>query len=396
LRKTLTDKGVLALRPKPTRYHFPDPELTGHYVRVLPSGTKTFTVVARGPDGQVWHTVGGTDLLKIEQSRDLAREAIKRIKVGLTPEEPPPEQPDSFKAVAQNWIKRYAKKEQLRTLPEIERCLKVYVYPEWADRPFPEIKRSDFSKLLDAIEDERGTRMAEIVRGHVRAIGNWEAGRSGDYVSPFNARGKRSSSGTKRERFLDDDELRAVWKEANRSGSFGALIKTLLLTGQRRGAVLSMKWDAISDDGTWTIAAEAREKINAGSLKLPPQVLQIINAQPRLASNDHVFAASRGNGPMNGFSRAKVSFDKKCGVEGWTLHDLRRCARTLLARCDVRPDIAEVTLGHVIAGIEGRYNVHDYSTEKAVALAKLAALVDAIVDPDRRGNVVPMQKGKRQ
>ena len=80
---------------------------------------------------------------------------------------------------------------------------------------------------------------------------------------------------------------------------------------------------------------------------------------------------------MNGFSRAKVAFDKACGVKDWTLHDLRRCARSLLARCDVRPDIAEVTLGHVVAGIEGRYNVHKYDNEKAVALAKLAALVDA-------------------
>ena len=99
---------------------------------------------------------------------------------------------------------------------------------------------------------------------------------------------------------------------------------------------------------------------------------------------------------MNGFSRAKVSFDKKCGVEGWTLHDLRRCARTLLARCDVRPDIAEVTLGHVIAGIEGRYNVHDYSDEKAVALAKLAALIDSIVGPPTRDNVLLLSKKKRR
>ena len=104
-------------------------------------------------------------------------------------------------------------------------------------------------------------------------------------MSPFNARGQRRSSGAKRSRILDDDELREVWKEADSSGSFGALIKTLLLTGQRRGAVLWMRWDDISADGVWTIASEAREKINAGSLKLPAQVLQIINAQPRLASN---------------------------------------------------------------------------------------------------------------
>ncbi len=48
-----------------------------------------------------------------------------------------------------------------------------------------------------------------------------------------------------RSRVLDDSELRAVWKQAGGGGTFGALIKMLLLTGQRRGAVLGMRWKLI-------------------------------------------------------------------------------------------------------------------------------------------------------
>ena len=44
-------------------------------------------------------------------------------------------------------------------------------------------------------------------------------------------------------------------------------------------------------DGTvWTIPTEAREKGNAGVLVLPEIALEIINAQPRFASNPYVFA----------------------------------------------------------------------------------------------------------
>ena len=44
----------------------PDPELSGHYVRVRPSGTKTFVVVARSPSGrQVWHTIGATSIYSV-------------------------------------------------------------------------------------------------------------------------------------------------------------------------------------------------------------------------------------------------------------------------------------------------------------------------------------------
>ena len=70
MRKTLTDKGVAALKPRPQRYAYPDPECRGHYVRVQPSGVKTYVTVARNPYGkQVWHTIGSADVMGIEDAR---------------------------------------------------------------------------------------------------------------------------------------------------------------------------------------------------------------------------------------------------------------------------------------------------------------------------------------
>jgi len=48
MRKTLSDKGVAALNPRAARYALPDPELRGHYVRVQPSGAKSFVVRSSG------------------------------------------------------------------------------------------------------------------------------------------------------------------------------------------------------------------------------------------------------------------------------------------------------------------------------------------------------------
>ena len=45
-RRNLSDACVAALKPKATRYTFPDPALPGHYVRVQPSGAKSFVAVA--------------------------------------------------------------------------------------------------------------------------------------------------------------------------------------------------------------------------------------------------------------------------------------------------------------------------------------------------------------
>lgn len=377
----MTDKMVAALPKKRKRYTVSDPEQRGHYVRVPPSGPNVYAVVARNRyKKQVWHTVGSADVMGIDEARELSRSAIKRIKAGLPPVEAPPTPPDAFKIVAEDWLKRYVAKEKLRTQAEIQRCLGKYIYPHWADRDFTGIKRSDVSGLLDYVEDEHGSRQADVVLGIVRSIANWFTTRNDDYVSPV-VPGMGRDNADARARILDDDELRAVWKQAEANGSFGALIRTLLLTGQRRGAVLRMRWDDIDADGVWEIPIEEREKGNAGALKLPALALDIIKAQPKLHGNPYVFAASRGDGPLNGFSRAKVAFDKRCGVTGWTLHDLRRTSRSLMSRAEVRPDIAERVLGHAIGGVKGVYDRYKYFPQKSDALLRLASLIDTIINP---------------
>ena len=153
-----------------------------------------------------------------------------------------------------------------------------------------------------------------------------------------------------RSRILDDNEIKAVWRTAEANGTFGAFIRLCLLTGQRREKILAMKWEDISD-GVWTIQRVAREKGTAGSLQLPTAALAIINMQPRYASNPYVFA-TKGDFYIQGVSRSKSVFDKKAGVTNWTIHDLRRTARSLMSRAGVRPDIAERVLGHAIRGVE--------------------------------------------
>jgi integrase len=224
---------------------------------------------------------------------------------------------------------------------------------------------------------------------------NWYATRHDDYASPL-VRGMRRWNPTEnaRDRILDDNELKAVWQVAESNGTFGALVRLALLTASRRDKLGSMKWADVSEDGVWSIpAASSREKGTAGELKLPPPAIEIIHAQPKLGDNPFVFAG-RDNSHFSGYSKCKTAFDAKLPADmpGWTLHDLRRTARSLMSRAGVRPDIAERVLGHKQQGVQGTYDRHGYHDEKADALAKLAALIDGIVHP--RENVVVMT-GKR-
>ena len=332
---------------------------------------------------QVWLTLGATDVLSIAEAREQAREVIKRLKSGKRAVEPVPPPPQSFAEVAWDWVARHLIKNGVRTRVEIERCLRRYILPRLGDREFVSVGRADISRLLDHLEDAHGSRQADVCLGIIRSVTSWFATRDDTYRSPV-VPGMRRHGNQARTRTLDDSELQLIWRAAEQAGAFGSFIRFALLTGQRRGVILRMRWADLSPDGVWTIALSAREKGNAGSLKLPQAALDIINAMPRI--NAYVFAG-RSNSHCTSWGHAKRDFDKQVPLPQWCVHDLRRTARSLLSRAEVQPHIAEKLLGHVVGGVEQTYDRHKFTVEKGDALARLASLIESIVTPPS-GNVV--------
>ncbi|MCZ6607700.1 MAG: tyrosine-type recombinase/integrase, partial [Alphaproteobacteria bacterium] len=343
----------------------------GLYVRVTPKGFKSFVAVARDRHGkQVWHTVGGMELyiaIAIEQGR----EVIRRIKAGLAPVELPGDRPQTVAEVAAEYFSGHVlnKRRVLRTAPELKRLLDRFILPRWGKRPFSDLGRGDVARALDTIERDNGAHQADQVLRLIRGLMIWYAGRNDKYLIPLIPRMNRvkEKKDRERDRVLDHDEIRAVWTAAEDAGPFGGFIQLLLLTGQRRAKVAAMRWSDI-EDGTWNIATEDREKGNAETLVLPPLALAIIDRQHRIVGNEYVFAG-RGAGHFKGYSTRKRDLDVKVGdIPAWRFHDLRRTCRSLLAETGVDRHVAERVLGHVLAGVEGVYDRHDYKEEKAAAL----------------------------
>jgi integrase len=286
--------------------------------------------------------------------------------------------------IADKWLKRHVEGKKLRSEFEIKRLLNQHVLPKWKNTPFLEIRRRQVNDLLDHIEDHHGLSSASSVLAVIRGIVNWYQSREEDYRSPI-VRGMRAEKLKARDRILNDDEIRALWNAAE--GSYGGIIKLALLTAQRKDKITTMKWDDVADD-TWTIATEPREKGNPGQLRLPQIALDIIAGQPRIAGNPYVFASGTKK-HFNSWSQRKDEIQAKlpANMAPWTVHDLRRTARSLMARAGVQDNVAERVLGHAIPGIHGVYNRHGYADEKAEALKRLAALIASILNPPQH-NVI--------
>ena len=71
-------------------------------------------------------------------------------------------------------------------------------------------------------------------------------------------------------------------------------------------------------------------------------------------------------------------------LKPWQHRDLRRTARTMMARMGVDSKIGEHALGHALPGVEGIYDRHHYLTEKREAFEKLAEYCRAHRQPAGR------------
>jgi integrase len=162
---------------------------------------------------------------------------------------------------------------------------------------------------------------------------------------------------------------------------FASLVRFIVLTATRRGEAGGAKRSEIVG-AEWTIPASRYKTKHDHVVPLSSAARATIPA-----GSDWLFTLN-GVAPIGGYSQAKAQLDAASGVTGWTLHDLRRTARSLMSRAGVPSDHAERCLGHVIGGVRGTYDRHEYYDEKAKAFEALAAQIDRIVRPQE--NVVEM------
>jgi integrase len=376
----------------------------GFGVRVTAAGARAFILNYRLKGREYRFTIGASpDWSALKAVRE-ARALRQRIDRGENPldDRKPEIEGKTVGDVLDDFIERYAK-VKLRRWKEVESAFARLVKPVVGKRGVYELRRSDVAEMLDKIEDGSGPVAADRTRAYFRKALSWYGERDDRFILGASiVRVERRAAGTTRSRILSDDELRIIWPVLGESGTFGALLKCLLLTAARRIEIAGMARSEIDKDGIWEIPAERYKTKRPHALPVSKVTLALIEQQPE---GEYVFP-SRDGTPFSGFARRKAMLDKgiKAAMRAaakpgekvkplphWTLHDLRRTARTLMARAGVRPDISERVLGHVIQGVAAVYDRHDYEAEKRDALEKLAGLVERIVNPPP-ANVVPMRR----
>jgi integrase len=365
----LTDITVRSLKPPPPGRNITyfDDQTPGFGIRISYSGRKTW-IVMRGKER-------GRTRLGYYPDLSLAA-ARNRAKALLLEQRPPPTL--NFEDALNLFLSVHcAQKNKPRTAAETERLLRRHFMALKA-RQLSDISHHHIMTVLDGLLGTPSE--ANHAFTAIRTFFRFAVRRRLTAHSPVDGL-QLPSRVVARERVLTDDELVRVWNAAAQIGyPFGRIVQLLILTGQRRGEIASLRWEWI-DGVTITLPKEVVKNNRTHTFPVGTLASQIIQNIPRLA--DLLFPA-RGNDsvPFGGWSKAKPRLDNLSGVAGYTLHDCRRTFAVGLQRCGVRVDVIETILNHrsgVFRGIVGVYQRHDFMDEMRAAIAlweeRLASLL---------------------
>ena len=405
MRSKLTPAFAAKVRTAPgaSRTTYWDASIPGFGLMVTANGHRSYVVQYRaGGRSRRMHLKQG---LTLRAARKEAKAILGAVAKGGDPlnerRKAKRAESDTLRAIVEEYLTREG--SRLRSIGERRAALERHVLPKLGSRQIGSITRTDIVRLLDSIADKSGAPMADHVLAYLRRVMTWHASRSDDFRSPI-VRGmaRTRPSQRRRQRVLSDEEISAVWRAAEASPSaFGYLVQFLLLTATRRTEAAAMRRSEVVGK-EWIIPQERYKTGLELVIPLSPAAQGLLAAVPKIGKSGFVFTTD-GKRPLGGFSKFKRAFDTKVLAElrkedsdaelpRWTLHDLRRTARSLMSRAGVPSDHAERCLGHVLPGVRGTYDRHEYLPEKRRAFEALASLIAGIVSP--ADSVVALSDGR--
>jgi integrase len=393
-RRILNDTSIRSLKPPATgRVDYFDDATPGLSLRVTSNDVRTWTVFYRDKNGrQKRLTLGRYPAVKLVDARELAREAQRKVAHGGDPvvEKRAARDVLTFGELAKEYIDSHAKPNK-RSWQEDERQLNASLLPKWKTRPAGEISAEDLLAVLNAKVKAGAPVAANRLRALVSRI--FTFGAEQRLVAPATNPVKKPTKEMTRDRVLTDDEIRRVWDACATQNSYVcAWFRLRLVTAQRGGELLQMRWQDIDPRSHfWTIPPEFVKNAQGHRVYLNTTAREIVNGVPRAERAVWVFPKSfMGDYKHVGrrlaqSTRANIIAEPKANgkerdradIRG---HDLRRTAASLMASGGVPRFVISRILNHSEEkNITSVYDRYSYDTEKRAAMEFWSRQLSAIL-----------------
>jgi integrase len=372
-----------------------DDDIPGFGLRIREGGSRTWIFQYRIGSKQRRMVLASANSaqLNLADVRKTASKLQGRVALGQDPamdkETARREVENTFAVFADQFLEARKPSWRAGTYREAKRHLTQHAKPLHSF-PIAAVSQYNVAKLLEEIAKKSGGVTANRVRTSISSLFGWIIKKGirlpeGNVASYTEKPVEEKSS----DRVLGDAELKAIWK-ACPDDHYGAIIKLLMLTGQRRSEIGDLRWNEVHDEQI-VLAAERTKNGRAHIIPLS-EIAKSILAGFRRGDRKLVFGRE-GIG-FQGWSKCKAALDQRAALEPWAVHDLRRSVATRMAELGVQPHIVEAVLNHVSGhkgGVAGIYNRASYDREKREALNLWAEHVTTLVE-GRAATVVPLKR----
>ena len=426
----LTDRTIKAAKTKPglNQSDFRDDQVRGLVLRVYKSGVRTWFVCYRRKEDnrRRWMKLGNYPGVTLKQARELAEIEIGRTAAG---EDPLAERQEIREAaggktvaeLAEEFLERYSRVYKRPASYEMDRQqFDSYVLPVWGKRPAAEITKRDVRDILQALADgtiaPRGkpTKVApRSLRALLSKLFNWAtdeeylpANPAAGVKLPVSVREHLSKGG--RDRVLTDSEIATIWKQLDwleddakiksLAPVTAAAFRLILFTAQRPGEVMSMRWSDIEDGEWWRIPGEVAKNGQSHRVYLSPQAREVLrDLHPYTGDSEWVLESPRKPGRhLTTIKTANQGILRRCEMEHWSPHDLRRTAATKMRALGVSRRTVQGILNHKDRSVTAVYDRYGADPEKREALCTWGQRVEEIVADGNQQTVAQFRRRTEQ
>lgn len=407
----LTDTKLKNLKPQDKLYKVSDRD--GLYVAVLTSGTVSFRYDYRINGRRETLVIGqyGRDGISLAEAREELIAAKKLLKAGQSPAAAKRDGikkirgAETFAVHTDSYMKHVILADSTRAMKQA--VIDRDILPVLGNKMMAEITTSMVRDLCDRIV-ERGGRATAVQAWEIISSVYRHANDRGHGLFNPAADIKPSSIAIfkPRERTLTPEEIGLFFRTLDAIGAMGTMkmaLKLVLITMVRKGEFTNATWDEIDfKKWTWTIPSDRMKGSRAHVIYLPKQAQDILVGLQMCAGGSEYLVPGRynfrkplSNAALNSLIDRTVKIINEDGehIQGFTVHDMRRTASTLLHEAGYPSDWIEKALAHEQKGVRAVYNKAEYARQRAYMLQQWADMIDSWINGEHT-DLIPFSPSK--
>jgi integrase len=371
-----------------------DTEVKGFGLRVTKAGARSFILNYRVRGVERRCTIGSYPDWGVSAAREEAKRLKRLVDQGRDPmgERHEERAAPTVNELVDRYLVEHAPRKRERSRQEDESLIRQWIRPELGNKRVADLRHVDVERLHRKITAHgtptRANRTAALLSKALSLAVRWEMRADNP------AKGIERNTEEKRTRYLAGDELRrltealAVYPNQRAANA----IRLLLLTGARRGEVLTAEWSQFDlEAGVWVKPSSHTKQKLEHRIPLSAPVRQLLAemrgaadrraAETRGEPSPFLFPAQRGargarQGPGH-MAEVKGAWRAICslaGLSGVRVHDLRHSYASILASAGLSLPVIGALLGHTQPGTTARY-AHLFDDPLRAATERVGAIV---------------------